>query len=249
MKSLFFLFASASVALAPMQSAAQEITLWGDAFICSVDWFAACSSKGVSATAVAHPRLSRQSSNVPAPVRELLENPSLETARAYVLWSKQANERLAKATEYIAQATQEINSEMHNFGSANEKRFDLTSAGTGPVGLYYFFSPGDPSATKDVAVLNKIWREGRIGVVGIPAIGNDEEIATFVAEARPLFPVRKSDTEVKLVKPVETPDLYLALPLEKRILRLGSAITERAIIESIGATLAARSGPSPLRVH
>ena len=178
---------------------------------------------------------------MPAPVRNVLENPSPETARAYVLWSRQASERLAKATEYIAQATREINSEASNFASSNERRNDLVSAGVGPVGLYYFFSPADQTAAKDVAVLNKIWREGRIGVVGIPVRGNDEEIGTFVNEAKPLFPVRKSDAEVKLVKPVETPDLYLALPLEKKIFRLGPTITEKAIVESIGTTLAAQS--------
>ena len=47
----------------------------------------------------------------------------------------------------------------------------------GPVGLYYFFSPGDQTALKDVAVLNKIFQEGRLGVVGIPVRGKDEEIA------------------------------------------------------------------------
>jgi hypothetical protein len=89
-------------------------------------------------------------------------------------------------------------------------------------------------------VLNKIWREGRIGVVGIPVRGNDEEIVRFVNEARPLFPVRQSDAEVKFVKPVETPDLYLALPLEKKIFRLGSTITEKTIVESIGSIVSAR---------
>ena len=73
-----------------------------------------------------------------------------------------------------------------------------------------------------MAVLNKIWREGRIGVVGIPVGGNDEEVGNYVDEAKPLFPIRRSDAEVKLVKPAETPDLYLALPLEKKMFRLGS---------------------------
>ena len=89
-------------------------------------------------------------------MRNVLENPSPETARAYVLWSRQASERLAKASEYIAQATREINSEASNFASSNERRNDLVSAGVGPVGLYYFFSPADQTAAKDVAVLNKI---------------------------------------------------------------------------------------------
>jgi hypothetical protein len=182
---------------------------------------------------------------VPVPVRELLENPSLETARAYVLWSKQANERLAKATEYIAQATREINSEASRSLSSTERRNDLIPRGIGPMGLYYFFSTGDQSAAKDVAVLNKIWQEGRIGVVGIPVRGNDEEIARFVSEARPLFPVRKSDAEVKLVKPVETPDLYLAIPLEKKLLQLGSTITETTIAEAIGSIVTARTVAAP----
>ena len=164
-----------------------------------------------------------------------------------MLWSRQASERLSKATEYIAQATREINSEASRSSSSTERRNDLIPAGIGPVGLYYFFSPADQGATKDVAVLNKIWREGRIGVVGIPVRENDEEIIRFVNEARPLFPVRKSDAEVKLVKPVETPDLYLALPLEKKILRLGSTITETAIAEAIGSIVTARTATAPCR--
>jgi hypothetical protein len=115
----------------------------------------------------------------------------------------------------------------------------------GPVGLYYFFSPGDLSAARAVAVLNKIWREGKIGVVGIRVRGNDEEVAKFVNESRPLFPIRRSDGEVQLVKPTETPDLYLALPLEKKLLRLGSTITETAIAEGIGNILAAQSRGKP----
>ena len=111
----------------------------------------------------------------------------------------------------------------------------------GPVGLYYFFSPGDESAAKDVAVLNKIWREGRLGVVGIPVGGKDEEVGNYVDEAKPLFPIRRSDAEVKLVKPAETPDLYLALPLEKKMFRLGPTITETAIAEAIGNILATQS--------
>ena len=237
MKSMIFLFVSVSVAFASVQSFAQDINSWGDAFSCSVDWFAACFNTGDvanpkerSARTVNNPRSPQQGSNLPEPVRNVLENPSPETARAYVLWSRQASERLSKATEYIAQATREINSEASRSSSGNERRNDLMPAGIGPVGLYYFFSPAQSSAT-DVAVLNKIWREGRIGVVGIPVRGNDEEIARFVNEARPLFPVRKSDAEVKLVKPVETPDLYLALPLERRIFRLGPTITEKSIVE------------------
>jgi hypothetical protein len=169
-------------------------------------------------------------------VRNVLDNPSPETARAYVLWSRQANERLAKATEYIAQATREINSEGSISGTSN----DLALTGVGPVGLYYFFSPFDPTAAKDVAVLNNIWREGRIGVVGIPVNGKDEEIRKYASDAKPLFPIRRSNAEVKLVKPAGTPDLYLALPLEKKLFRLAPTITETAIIEGINSVMAAQ---------
>jgi hypothetical protein len=182
-------------------------------------------------------------------VRNVLDNPSPETARAYVLWSRQASEKLAKASEYIAQATREINSEAAAFRNDNERSNDLVLAGMGPVGLYYFFSPGDDSASKDVTTLNKIWREGRIGVIGIPIRGNDEELATFVNEAKPLFPIRRSDAEVRLIKPAETPDLYLALPLEKKIFRLGPPIAETAIAERIGNILAAPSQPGSARVR
>jgi hypothetical protein len=175
-------------------------------------------------------------------VRHVLENPSPETARAYILWSRQANEKLAEASKYIAEATREINSEATAFRNDAEKSNDMAFAGQGPAGLYYFFSPGDESAVKDVAVLNKIWREGRLGVVGIPVRGKEEEIVNYVNEAKPLFPIRRSDAEIKLVKPAETPDLYLALPLEKKIIRLGPTITETAITETIGNILAAQSG-------
>jgi len=96
-----------------------------------------------------------------------------------------------------------------------------------------------------VAVLNKIWREGKLGVVGIPVGGKDEEVGNYVNEAKPLFPIRRSDTEVKLVKPAETPDLYLALPLEKKMIRLGPTISETAITEAIGSILAAQSRGKP----
>jgi hypothetical protein len=175
-------------------------------------------------------------------VRNVLDNPSPETAREYVLWSRQANERLAKASEYIAQATREINSEGSISENSNERNNNLPLAGVGPVGLYYFFSPFDPTAAKDVAVLNNIWREGRIGVVGIPVSGKDEGIGKYVGDAKPLFPVRRSDAEVKLLKPAETPDLYLALPLEKRMFRLGPTITETAITEAIRSVLAQHRG-------
>jgi hypothetical protein len=150
-----------------------------------------------------------------------------------VLWSRQASERLSKATEYIAQATREINSEASRSLSSTERRNAPIPRDIGPVGLYYFFSPADRNSAQDIAVLNKIWRGGRIGVVGIPVRGNDDEIAIFVNEARPLFPVRKSDSEVKLVKPIETPDLYLALPLQKKIFAVGSEITELAVKDAL----------------
>ena len=57
--------------------------------------------------------------NLPVPVKNVLENPSPETARAYVVWSRQANEKLAKASEYIAQATREMNSESATFRNDN----------------------------------------------------------------------------------------------------------------------------------
>jgi len=106
---------------------------------------------------------------------------------------------------------------------------------------FYFFSPGDESAVKDVAVLNKIWREGRLGVVGIPVGGKDEEVGNYVNEAKPLFPIRRSDAEVKLVKPVETPDLYLDLPLAKKMFRLGPTISETAIAQAIRNVFAAQT--------
>jgi len=92
-------------------------------------------------------------------------------------------------------------------------------------------------------VLNKIFLEGRIGVVGIPIRAKDEEIVQFLNEAKPLFPIRKSDAEVRLIKPSETPELYLGLPLEKNVVRLGSTITETAIAEAIGG--AAFTPPTP----
>jgi len=76
--------------------------------------------------------------------------------------------------------------------------------------------------------------------VGIPVSGKDEDIGIYVNEAKPLFPIRRSDAEVKLVKPAETPELYLALPLEKKMFRLGPTITETAITEAIGSVLAAQ---------
>ena len=44
-----------------------------------------------------------------------------------------------------------------------------------------------------------------------------------------------------MVKPSETPELYLALPLEKKIFRLGPVINETAIMQEIGNVLAVHS--------
>ena len=228
----------------PVRSRAQAPNSWGDDFGCAVDWFGGC--KPVLENRIDQPidrpsaRRNTSSSsaisttaNLPLPVRNVLDNPSPETARAYVLWSRQANERLAKASEYIARATREINSEGSISGTSN----DLALTGVGPVGLYYFFSPADPTAAKDVAVLNNIWREGRIGVVGIPVNGQDEEIRKYVSEAKPLFPIRRSNAEVQLVKPTETPDLYVAIPLQKRIFRLGPYFNDATLKDVLTKTL------------
>jgi hypothetical protein len=253
MNKALFLVVAALLVFYPSQSFAQDSNPWGSTFDCGVDWFSQC--KAVRENRTEEPTklpapagntssLSGKSTaaNLPLPVRNVLENPSPETARAYVLWSKQASERLAKASEYIGQATREINSE----ANSNERNNNLPLAGVGPVGLYYFFSPDDQSAAKDVAVLNKIWREGRLGVVGIPVGGKDEDVGNYVNEAKPLFPIRRSDAEVKLVKPAETPDLYLALPLEKKMFRLGPTITETAITEAIANIQAEQSKAKPI---
>jgi len=249
---LTFLFMSAAVAFASVQSLAQDKNFWGETFACSVDWFAACATTRVqpaidsenpkerAAGTIASPSFFQQSAHLPEPVRKVLENPSPETARAYVTWSRQTNEKLAKATEYIAQATRKMNSGTASQNSI-EKSNTNAAAGLGPVGLYYFFSPDDQSASKDVAVLNKIFQEGRLGVVGIPVRGRDEEIVQFLNETKPLFPVRKSEAEVRMIKPSETPDLYLAFPLEKKLLRLGSGVTETEIMRAIGNVLAMQS--------
>jgi hypothetical protein len=251
MSRAIFLVVAVLLAFYPVRSPAQDSNPWGSLFNCAVDWFNQCRAvrenrpdeptKLHAASANMSSLSGSTAANLPLPVRNVLENPSPETARAYVLWSRQANERLAKASEYIAQATREINSEASIVRNSNVISNDLSLAGVGPVGLYYFFSPADQTAAKDVAVLNKIWREGRIGVVGIPVSGKDEEVGNYVNEAKPLFPIRRSDAEVKLVKPVETPDLYLALPLEKKLIRLGPTISETAIAERIGNILAAQS--------
>jgi hypothetical protein len=246
-----FLIVPALLALYPVRSIAQDSNSWGSTFDCGVDWFSQCSivreirtdePTKLHVPSANTSSLSGKSTavNLPLPVRNVLENPSPETARAYVLWSSQANERLAKASEYIAQATREISSERSMSANSDERINDLALGGMRPAGLYYFFSPSDPSPANDVAVLNKIWQKGRLGVVGIPVSGKDEEVANYVNEAKPLFPIRRSDAEVKLVKPTETPVLYLAFPLEKKIFRLGPTITETAIMEAIANILAAR---------
>ncbi len=237
MNKALFLVVATLLAFCPVQLFAQDSNPWGSTFDCGVDWFSQC--KGENQT-------EEPNKLPPLPVRNVLENPSPETARAYVLWSKQASERLAKASEYIAQATREINSEASIVRNSNERSNDLSLAGVGPVGLYYFFSPADQTAARDVAVLNKIWSDGKIGVIGIRVRGNDEEVAKFVNEARPLFPIRRSDREVQLIKPTETPDLYLALPLEKKMFRLGSTITETAISEAFANILTAQSRREPI---
>ena len=214
-----------------------------------MNWFAACATQSVESVAdsekpkekpastIRNLPFSQQRSNLPEPVRSVLENPSLETAKAYVTWSRQANEKLAKATEYIAQVNREMNASVASRNSFEKFNTNAVS-GLGPVGLYYFFSPGDQTAVNDVRVLNRIYQEGRIGVVGIPVKAKDDEINQFLNEANPLFPVRRSDAEVRMVKPSETPELHLALPREKKIFRLGSVINGTAIMQAIGNVLA-----------
>ena len=250
MKPCAIFLVSSLVGLASGQSFAQEKNSWGEMFSCSVNWFATCATTSVEpatdsekskekpARPISNLPFSQQRSNLPEPVRNVLENPSPETAKAYVTWSRQTNEKLAKATEYIAQATREMNA-----SAASQNSVDKSNAASklGPVGLHYFFSPGDQTALKDVAVLNKIFQEGRLGVVGIPVRGKDEEIIQFLNETKPLFPVRRSDAEVRMIKPSETPALYLAFPLEKKLLRLGPAITETEIMQAIGNVLAVHS--------
>jgi hypothetical protein len=248
MNKALLLVVAALLVFYPSQSFAQDLNPWGSTFDCGVDWFSQCKAvrenqteepTKLPATAGNTSSLSGTSTaaNLPPPVRNVLENPSPETARAYVLWSKQASERLAKASEYIAQATREINSEASTVRNSNERSNDLSLAGVGPVGLYYFFSPSDPSAANDVAVLNKIWREARIGVVGIPVRGNDEEVVNYVNETKPLFPIRKSNAEVRMLRPTETPDLYLAMPLQRRIFRLGSYTNEATLKDALTKAL------------
>src|SRR5207249_6024152 len=130
-KALFFVVAALLV-FYPSQSFAQDSSPWGSTFDCGVDWFSQCKAvrenrteepTKLPATAGNTSSLSGKSTaaNQPLPVRNVLENPSPETARAYVLWSKQASERLAKASEYIAEATRELNSDAGMFRSEDGK--------------------------------------------------------------------------------------------------------------------------------
>ena len=122
MNKAIFLVVPALLAFYPIQSFAQDSNSWGSIFDCAVDWFSQCKvfrenrtdePTKLHAASANTSSLSGKSTaaNLPLPVRNVLDNPSPETARAYVLWSRQASERLAKASEYIAQATREINSE------------------------------------------------------------------------------------------------------------------------------------------
>ena len=261
MKLCAVLLVSSFVGLVSVRSFAQDEHSWGNTFACAVDWFTACATPRVhqevnldrpnkrAAKTVSNPPVPQRGSSLPEPVRNLLENPSPETARAYITWSRQANEKLAKATEYIAQATREINSRDASSNGVESPNTNAAS-GLGPVGLYYFFSPGDETALTDVAVLNQIFEEGRLGVVGIPVRGKDEEIVQFLNEAKPLFPVRRSDAEVRMIKPSETPELHLALSLKKKMFRIGSVISETVIKQAIDDILVTvvhrKSRSSPL---
>jgi len=78
-------------------------------------------------------------------------------------------------------------------------------------------------------------------VVGIPVREKDEEIIQILNEGKPLFSVRRSNAEVRMIKPSETLELHLALALEKKIFRLGPAINETAIMPAIGNSLASQN--------
>ncbi|MBI2358137.1 MAG: hypothetical protein HYV04_04400 [Deltaproteobacteria bacterium] len=175
-------------------------------------------------------------SNLPPPVKDVLENPSPETAREYVTWRRKGNEALARASEYIVQAEREMGAVEGVAGERIKKKEEIEERGL--VALYYFFSSDDVSAREDVRLLNRVWQEEQIGVVGIPVKARDEEVMRFVRLNQPLFPVRKGDEEIRLIGPRKTPDLYLALPLQKKIFRVGSSVTEDAIKEALGKALA-----------
>jgi len=217
---------------------AQERHSWGRLFSCSVDWFTECKTQVAempSDAGATRPRYEPEPPKqiLPTPVRNVLENPSLETAKKYVTYVKEAQEKLAKATAYISQVMRETRTS--NSVPSNARNMVAGLSGLGPMGLYYFFSPTDRTAAQDVQVLNKIFQAGSIGVVGIPVAGRDDEILAFVRGAGPLFPVRRSDAEVQMIKPTETPELHLALPLRKKITRLNTSVDEAAIHRGIAA--------------
>ena len=103
MKKAIFLVVVALLVFYPIQSFAQDSNSWGSTFDCAVDWFSQCKAfqekrtdkpKPPPAAGANTSSLSGKSTaaNLPLPVRNVLENPSPETARAYVLWSRQASE-------------------------------------------------------------------------------------------------------------------------------------------------------------
>lgn len=240
------------ILLYPRNSSGQEINAWGETFDCAVDFFRPCLPKKAvkkevpNETGQYNPSIERSAAlslvggrdgaNFPGPVKNVLENPSPDTAREYVAWMRAGNERLGRANEYIAEAEREMGPPQGVVGEKIQKRQEMESRGL--VGLYYFFSPGDPSAREDVRVLNKVFREEQLGIVGIPVRGKEDEIIRHVKATNPLFPVRKGEEEVKLIGPKKTPDLYLALPLQKKIFRVGSSISEAAIKEALGKAVA-----------
>src|ERR1700694_5921682 len=101
MKSRTLILFSALLSLCPVDSFAEEQNSWGDAFDCAVDWFSGCvPEKTIREKGADKPKempanvantssllQGHNNSNLPAPVRNMLENPSPETARAYVAWS------------------------------------------------------------------------------------------------------------------------------------------------------------------
>src|ERR1043166_1877025 len=137
MKSRTLLF-SALLSLCPLNSFAQEQNSWGRVFDCAVDWFSGCVlEKTIREKGANKPKeipagrrnissllQGPNNSNLPAPVKNVLENPSPETARAYVVWSRRANEKLARASEYIAQATHEM-SQAPTFRNDTERTNEL----------------------------------------------------------------------------------------------------------------------------
>jgi len=105
MSKALFLFVPALFALYPIQSLAQDLNSWGSVFDCAVDWFSQCKTvrenRADEPSKLPAARANSSSfsgtsnaANLPLPVKNVLENPSRE-----------ASEKLAKASEYIAQAT------------------------------------------------------------------------------------------------------------------------------------------------